>query len=121
MELLELHQRSKVPLQRGRGRSSSRHLRHDLLVIGIGVGERAIHVAAVRDRLGKGINDVREDAGYAIVLQVRNVRIGVVSSPLFVPSAHEQVGERSCRYVHAGTGARRAGIVCRLNRKSVSG
>ena len=70
MELFELHQRAKVALQRGRGWSSASHLRDDLLVIGIRIGERAIHVAAVRDRLGKGVNQVRKDAGYAIVLQV---------------------------------------------------
>ena len=96
MELLELHERTKVALQRGRGRSSAGHLRDVLLVIGVGVGERAIDVAAVRDRLGKGIDDVCEDAGYAIVLQVRNVRVGVVSAPLFVPSGHHQSTEGGC-------------------------
>jgi hypothetical protein len=96
MELLELHERTKVALQRGHGRSCARHLRDDLLVIGISVGERAIHVAAVRDRLGKGINEMREDASYAIILQVRNVRVGVVSAPLFIPSAHKKIAERRC-------------------------
>src|ERR1700688_4212112 len=121
MELLELHERTKVPLQRSRGRSSARDLRNVLLVIGIGVGESAIHVAAVRDRLGKGINEVREDPGYAIVLQVRNVGIGVVSSPLFIPSGHHETAEGGGRYVDCRTSARRAGIVARFNRKAVAG
>src|ERR1700739_1140509 len=93
MKLLKLHERTEVPLQRSRGRSSARHLGHVLLVIGIGGGERTIHVATVRDRLGKGINEMREDPGYAIVLQVRNVGIGVVSAPLFVPFGHHQTAE----------------------------
>jgi len=86
MELFELLDRGEVPIEGAGVGSAADTGQVGGLIVGPGIGNGAGRRRGGGD-VGKGVNEVRQLVGNAILLQVGDVVSGVVNAPLFEVTA----------------------------------